>query len=396
MSCHTGRGEMNTEPKNIDQRLLVLYLLDEISQQGRDKVEAWLSLSEDNRNYFDGLQKTWDATGRIEPASVAFDTDAAWHRMKARMGEEQKRSEAEEVRSKGGQKVNRPPSNSSIGLPSSSLPSNDLSSSPDPSSSLVPSSSSSRFVRYAIAAAAVLVIGIFSAVFVRMMQNRQDAGFVTLAATTVPVQDTLKDGSSVVLNANTELKVPKSFAKTNRKVELRGEAFFQVEHDAANPFIIDAGLGQVKVLGTSFHVRAYPGAALEVYVETGRVELSRVDPLSGDTVRTILKAGERGEIRQGTEEIVKPAAIGPDELFWANKKLIFQETRLSVVFDLLKKHYEAVIEVKDSTILNCMLSATFTDESIDQILEVVAASFDLTVSRDQDKFIFNGKGCGNE
>ncbi|MCX6227464.1 MAG: DUF4974 domain-containing protein, partial [Bacteroidia bacterium] len=105
---------------------------------------------------------------------------------------------------------------------------------------------------------------------------------------------------------------------------------------------------------------------------------------------------ERGLIRHGTHEISKPAEIDPDELFWANKKLIFQETKLSLVFDLLQKHYDADIKVKDTAILKCMLSATFTNESIDQILKVVAASFDLKLSRNGKMFIINGKGCSNE
>ena len=126
------------------------------------------------------------------------------------------------------------------------------------------------------------------------------------------------------------------------------------------------------------------------------MELSCVNPGGADSLKIVLVAGERGMICRGTGTIAIPAVIGPDELFWANKKLIFQETKLSLVFDLLKKHYDAEIVVRDSAILNCLLSATFTDETIDQILEVVAASFGLSMNKDQAKFIINGKGCTNE
>ncbi len=352
--------------KNIDQKLLALYLLDEISQQGRSTVEAWLNESKENRKHFADLEKIWNATGKIDPESVVFDTERAWERLKIRIGEEQRDGEKQKI----GEEVIGPSSHTSSGLPSS------------------------RLLSYSVmAAAAVLVIGIFSVVFIRMNQNRQDNRFTTLAAAGAVVHDTLIDGSTIVLNTNSSLRVSRKFTRTNRKVELKGEAFFHVEPDAQHPFIIDAGLGQVRVLGTSFHVKAYPGSDLEVYVESGRVELSRIDPQNGDSTKTVLKAGDRGIIRQSAEGIGKPANIGPDELFWANKKLIFQETKLSLVFEMLKKHYDANIAVKDSTILNCLLSATFTDESIDQILEVVTASFDLTMSRDKDQFIINGKGC---
>lgn len=354
---------MKNDHLNIDPKLLVLYLLEEISGEGRLKVEAWLDASESNRNHFQDLRKTWEATGTVDPESVAFDTNRAWERLNRRIVADAAGGEADTVLkpARGLMKVKE------WGM-----------------------------VRVALSVAAVVLFMMVSVVLVRYLQNRQDTLPVMMASLASPVQDTLTDGTRVVLNARSELSVPKKFAKDSRLVKLRGEAFFEVEPDSARPFIIDAGPGQVKVLGTSFHVKAYPGADLEVFVETGRVELSVAGAAGGDSVKMVLKAGERGMILSGTGSIVKPPEIGPDELFWANKKLIFQETKLSLVFDLLNKHYQAVIEVQDSTIRNCMLSATFTDEPIDRILEVIAASFDLTLSVENEKYFIKGKGCGNE
>jgi len=367
LNCHTDRRIMKKDQPNIDQKLLVLYLLDEISQQGRRVVEAWLKSSGENRKYFESLEKTWVETGKIDPATVAFDTNKAWARMVGRIGRDVKVvkgvKDVTGVKNVKNDKKDR---------------------------------FQQRTMRFFMAAAAVLVLGVVSVVFIRFMQYRQDSGPVTLASYAEPVQDTLNDGSTVVLNSDTRLTIPKKFAQTSRTVELKGEAFFQVQPDAERPFIIHAGLGQIKVLGTSFQVQAYPGSDLEVYVESGRVELSAFDSIHGKSPKIVLRAGERGMIRLGSHEIIKTGEIGPDELFWVNRKLIFQETKLSLVFNLLKKHYAADIEVKDASILNCLLSATFTDESIGQILKVVAASFDLKLSRNGEKFIINGKGCSNE
>ncbi|MFH0761638.1 MAG: FecR domain-containing protein [Bacteroidota bacterium] len=346
---------MKKDQVHIDQKLLVLYLLGEISQEGRQKVESWLNSSEKNRTFFEGLEKTWAATGTIDPASVHFDAGKAWTRMVQRIEQDESRV----VKSHGKEISLR-----------------------------------ARTNRFVMLAAAILVLGIISVVFTRILQNRPDS--ITLASFAEVVQDTLPDGSSVVLNSDTKLVIPKKFAKTSRTVELTGEAFFEVKPDIERAFIVRVASGQIKVLGTSFHVKAYPGSDLDVYVETGHVELSAVDSITGDTVRIVLNAGERGMIGYATGEIRKAGDMVPDELFWVNKKLIFQETRLSLVFDLLRKHYKADIEVKEAAVLDCMLSATFTDESIGQILEVVAATFDLKLSRDKEKYIINGKGCGHE
>jgi ferric-dicitrate binding protein FerR (iron transport regulator) len=348
---------MKSDPENIDQKLLVLYLLGEISQEGRQKVESWLNSSGENRAYFESMEKTWIATGRIDPVWVQFDSGKAWAKMLERI--EQDEGGINKSRGRG------------IAF-------------------------QTRANRFVMLAAAVLMLGIVSVVLTLVLRNRVDSGPVILASSSEVVQDTLSDGSSVVLNSDTKLIIPKKFAEATRTVELTGEAFFEVTPDSLKPFIVKAGPGQIKVLGTSFHVKAYPGSDLDVYVETGRVELSAPDSITGDTLRILLKAGERGMIGFTSGEIRKAGDMIPDELFWVNKKLIFQETKLSLVFDLLRKHYNADIEVKEDAVLNCLLSATFTDESIGQILEVVAASFELKVSRDEDKYIINGKGCGHE
>jgi ferric-dicitrate binding protein FerR (iron transport regulator) len=67
----------------------------------------------------------------------------------------------------------------------------------------------------------------------------------------------LADGSKVWLNAASTLKYPTAFVGNERKVEVSGEAYFEVSHNAAMPFIVDKGETSVRVLGTHFNVNAY-------------------------------------------------------------------------------------------------------------------------------------------
>lgn len=68
---------------------------------------------------------------------------------------------------------------------------------------------------------------------------------------------TLADGTKIWLNSNSKLRYPSQFGKGARKVQLEGEAFFQVARDAEHPFIVDVTTAEIKVLGTSFNVNAY-------------------------------------------------------------------------------------------------------------------------------------------
>ncbi|MBK5194261.1 MAG: FecR domain-containing protein, partial [Flavobacteriaceae bacterium] len=69
---------------------------------------------------------------------------------------------------------------------------------------------------------------------------------------------TLPDGTLVSLNSETQITYPKKFGKKTREVTIQGEAFFVVKPNKNKPFIIHAGKAQIKVLGTSFNVSAYP------------------------------------------------------------------------------------------------------------------------------------------
>ena len=66
------------------------------------------------------------------------------------------------------------------------------------------------------------------------------------------------------------------------------------------------------------------------------------------------------------------------------------------MFELLKKRYSVKIEVENDSVLGCLLSATFNDEPIEQILAVIAISFDLKVEKVEGEFVIKGKGCENE
>lgn len=88
----------------------------------------------------------------------------------------------------------------------------------------------------------------------------------------------LKDNTSILLNANSSLRLVKGFGKHDRRVRLRGEAHFEVSRDTLRPFIIDAGDLHVKVLGTVFNVRAYTGLNdMSVNVNSGKVQVSNKD-----------------------------------------------------------------------------------------------------------------------
>ena len=101
----------------------------------------------------------------------------------------------------------------------------------------------------------------------------------------------LQDGTKVILNADSKLRFPKSFSGATREIYLTGEAFFDVAHNAAMPFIIHTDKMNIKVLGTEFNVKSYPeDSAYETTLIRGSIEVTLKDRPSD---RIILKPKEK-------------------------------------------------------------------------------------------------------
>jgi transmembrane sensor len=108
----------------------------------------------------------------------------------------------------------------------------------------------------------------------------------------------LADGSSVTLNADSRLKYPAIFDGPNREVYLTGEAFFDIQKDPDHPFIIHTDKMTIRVLGTSFNVKSYPGdAVMETTLLKGSVEVTFPDRPAD---KIILRPSDKLVIRNAT------------------------------------------------------------------------------------------------
>ncbi|CAM3928612.1 FecR family protein [Pedobacter westerhofensis] len=144
----------------------------------------------------------------------------------------------------------------------------------------------------------------------------------------------LPDGTEVWLNAASSLKFPVSFSNSKqRKVELEGEAYFEVAHNKQQPFIVKTNRQDVEVLGTHFDVKSY---ADEPVTKTTLLEGSV--RLNGST---ILKPGQQG-LSKGNSLNVKQVDVD-EELDWKNKQFILNDEDLQVVMRRLARWYDVEV-----------------------------------------------------
>lgn len=225
--------------------------------------------------------------------------------------------------------------------------------------------------------AAILLV-LFGITFLVMRQSPSGDGEV-VRSHNLPVSVDLVDGSNVTINKESMLTYSDEFGEKERKVTLKGQAFFNITRDTTKPFVIEANEIEIKVLGTSFDVNAASHDSVVVEVETGVVSLMY------KKAQLVLEKGETGVYyrQSGTfKKRIDPISINQ---FWRNRKLNFKRAPLSEVISTLNQLYEVHIEVNDSVYLNREINVRFEDEDIETILDVLANTMDLKIEKSSDK-----------
>jgi ferric-dicitrate binding protein FerR (iron transport regulator) len=366
---------MKDEEQHIDYDLLGKYLSGECSEEEAKSVETWRSSSKSNQDEFDRLARLWreaDSLVGHTPAPVNLDT--AWDKLHGRLfgdevvtdksDKEEKTGVVEDDISKREKEIEIP-----VRTPGRETKVRHLS-------------------YYLSRIAAVLAVGLLVYSFF-IMTGGDPEQVVVLAENDITITD-LPDDTKVTLNENTKITYPEKFNSEERAVELTGEAYFEVERNEEKPFVVRAHNAVVRVLGTSFNVRAIEEETeISVTVEEGKVRLSDEE----DVAFVILEKNEKGIFNRSTGHIEKYEKSEGGEMFWRSRTVMFRDTELSTVFETLEKLYDTEILAKNEDILSCMLSAKFQDMDLEEILDKIAINFNLTIEKNNNTFEISGDGC---
>ncbi len=202
----------------------------------------------------------------------------------------------------------------------------------------------------------------------------------------------LPDGTLVSLNTDTKIKYPQTFTGNIREITIEGEAFFEVVPNKDKPFIIHARNAQIKVLGTSFNVNAYPSAkSIEVVVETGKVHFLNKTTKANETDELILTPGEKGTLIFSSNSLLKSTNLNPNFLAWKTHNLIFKAAPLAEVIENLGKVYNVNIQLADPKLNELLLSAQFNDHTLDFILKVIETTFQIEAKHENGQYILRAK-----
>jgi len=326
------------EPDEKYNELIASYLKGELTAAGSKELFAWLQLDAKNREVFSQSQSIWNATQWPEEQFTP-DVEKAWARFRARID--------------------------ASGKPQGRI------------FRITP-----QILKIAASVAIILSIS-----YLLGRWALEPKMILVQTASNEKREFYLPDSSKIFLNKNSEVSYSSNF-KEKRIIDLKGEAFFEVTKRSGKNFVIYAANSRTEVLGTSFSVNAYEGKLPTVQVLTGVVAFS--DKNSTNIV--FLAKGDEAKLEENMK-VTKTSISDSNFLAWKNNQLVFKNTDLLQVIRALENYFSVPIKIENAALLKCRFTGSFEKPAIQEIMNILASSVNLTYKRTDKEIVLSGQGC---
>ncbi len=310
--------------------IIISKLSRTISEEDAIIFNNWLVL-DDNRQLFKQLEVVWENI-QNKVANYEPDLEYYWKELSARM--QQMESETSETETS------------------------------ESSTKFIPIK---RFYRIVAAASVLLAITFSGAYYLGRNNFKNQSGIQTYSSFTGKSKVTLPDGTEVWLHSNTTLSYNSNLQSDKREVDMQGEAYFSVKHDASKPFIVHSNGASVKVYGTKFNINSYSASdniLVSLYEGSVSMKVANNDVL--------LKPGEEGNydklnntlnVKMGDVDFAKS---------WTNNQLQFKNKNLRYVCHYLAKWYSVEIVIDPAIANNQLYSFTLQNESLEDVMRIMS------------------------
>ncbi|WP_367387851.1 FecR family protein [Lewinella sp. LCG006] len=332
------------------EELMAAYLSGNIAAAEQEELLVWVAASPEGQKFFDNAVTLWSLTEEMAYPDFSAQKANAWEKVEARLTD----------------------------------------------ATVAPTKGSARIVAFnyrrwmaAAAIALLLVAGWW------WMQPSVPSAIIASTLNDEQSELTLPDGTSVWLNENTYL----TYEEVNgeRRVQLAGEAFFDVATDSLQPFRIYAGEAITTVLGTSFNIRAYPeDAEVEVSVKEGKVALETKTkaPETENAVQKVeLLPGDKGVFVKETAAISTKEEEAKNSTAWKDGKLDFENVPLAEAIKVMERYYEVDIELTTEGIGKCLFNGKYDNVTLEDLLEAVEFSMELQLEENKGVYRLAGEAC---
>jgi ferric-dicitrate binding protein FerR (iron transport regulator) len=355
---------------NINE-VITNYLQGSVTEGEIQFLKNWLNESMENKKLFDEISDVWSAT--YSKKTNEFDAQKAFNNIKKQLSKSPKQVDFKA----------RYQQNKSI-----------------------------KLYRNLLRIAAVFIVGLIIGNLILFEQKSNSVNRIESAITeiTAPMGSkskiTLPDGTKVWLNAGSTIRYNTAFNQSNRKVTLEGEAYFDVVRKMKTPFLVVTSEVTIKVLGTAFNLKAYPGeGSVETTLVRGSLIVEKKDGekqftqtilapkqratyikqtgqmFLSDTENQVLKKDKVKQLDQVKGKVLVSKEIDT-EIFtaWKDNKLVFRNETFGSLAIKLERWYGVKISLADSEIKNYHFNGTIENETINDVMDIMKITLPIEYS----------------
>jgi transmembrane sensor len=202
----------------------------------------------------------------------------------------------------------------------------------------------------------------------------------------------LQDGTTIWLNSDTRIEYNKDFmAGATRDIYLKGEAYFKVAPDKSRPFIVHTENVSIRVLGTSFNVKAYDN---DSRIETTLVEGKIVIQNKAQEGKIDLSPNQRAVFSKKKQNIlIENYTRTENYTSWKNGVLTFEDEPMREIIPVLERWYNVAFHVEDNAMLECQFTAKVNNKSLEEVLELFKVSEKITYRIEGRQVFLSGRFC---
>ena len=311
----------------IPVHIIIQSFESELSEKEQQELDTWLAASDENRQQYEELRKTYTASGKL---NIDFEPDAR----------------------KALAKVHR-------------------------------RIHSKKVIRFTWrVAAAVIFLALVTQIVLQTQSTANWEEVIAQQRQTIY----LPDSSKVILAKNAHLSYPSAFTKKERDVRLSGTAYFEVTHHPERPFRIKTTDARIKVLDTKFLVKSGMKNTESVSVDEGRVAFRTGSLFARKKV--ILTKNEIGIWNAKDHRLTAQNNPNPNSNAWISGRLLFTSTPLSEVLKTLEDHFKISVELADKNFADLKYSGQFNDrEGAQKIIQTICLTLNLSYQQRTNHFI---------
>jgi hypothetical protein len=207
----------------------------------------------------------------------------------------------------------------------------------------------------------------------------------------------MEDGTIITLKPNSSIEYPDTFADNERKIVLKGEAFFDVSKDKNRPFIISTSEVRVKVLGTSFNIVAYEGAKeVSVAVKTGKVSVAKSKAVVAAEPEEVILTPNQEVVYNTTEELFLKKLVAEPALILERPTLFetqYDGAPVVKILSVLEQNYGINIQYDEEVLSNCILTTSMAEEGLYERIQIICRAIGAEYEINNASIIIKSNGC---